>query len=538
MARRARIYIIAAIIAGLIFFSILAGGGTQFASAAASSYTNVLTDLTADENFNASEYPENVKDYSLKVIQIAESVDDELFIYVYQPSGQRVDLKASSINIARSENNSLEMSFPNYNLTLVNSNGVFYKYKVEDFELEKTDVRYYNISNILRPFNSKIDREPSAGQTKTEVKNEVGQLWTVRTVKGNVEYAVTTSEVITITQKYVGYLQYFNGIDLDTGNVNPDTTASSTIRHIVAFSTDHQIDRLVEVEIEYSLQEWQFELCANIVHSISGENHNYKDIINNFPVLDPETLEEVPPTKVNDVIKGKRDSNKVNGWFGSKYTWDTIQTTSDFLKANENNKLTNTAGVSSIEGTQWVLSFYTQTVDMVNRGNVATSNRHFIGEYNEVTDVIILRLMFEVDGDTYNLGVVDNKQTGDKKPLNSPTLGNGSGCAASWEWLNVLPWWGWVLIILFAPAAIALVVFLLYQLLVWAFKSISRKIRERRELKEEERHVKLQQEKNMRLKKHQSDLDRKENKRQRKLDEKDKKAWQTKNKRKTTQKKR
>lgn len=35
-----------------------------------------------------------------------------------------------------------------------------------------------------------------------------------------------------------------------------------------------------------------------------------------------------------------------------------------------------------------------------------------------MSDVIILRLIFETDGKTYNLGVVDNKMTGDGKPAN------------------------------------------------------------------------------------------------------------------------
>ena len=58
-------------------------------------YSDVLTDLQTDENFDVNNYPVNIEDYSLQVIQIAESVNGELFVYVYQPSGEQIDLQAT-----------------------------------------------------------------------------------------------------------------------------------------------------------------------------------------------------------------------------------------------------------------------------------------------------------------------------------------------------------------------------------------------------------------------------------------------------------
>ena len=55
------------------------------------------------DNFNAWEYPANATDYSLSVIQIAESAAGELFVYVYQPSGAVADLRATCINMTLSE---------------------------------------------------------------------------------------------------------------------------------------------------------------------------------------------------------------------------------------------------------------------------------------------------------------------------------------------------------------------------------------------------------------------------------------------------
>ena len=57
-------------------------------------YSDVLTDLRKDSSFQTSNYPQKATDYSLQIIQLAESVNRELFVYVYQPSGKQKDLKA------------------------------------------------------------------------------------------------------------------------------------------------------------------------------------------------------------------------------------------------------------------------------------------------------------------------------------------------------------------------------------------------------------------------------------------------------------
>ena len=57
------------------------------AEAESVTYTNVLEDLRKDSSFDTGNYPANTTDYTLQVIQLAESADRELFVYVYQPSG-------------------------------------------------------------------------------------------------------------------------------------------------------------------------------------------------------------------------------------------------------------------------------------------------------------------------------------------------------------------------------------------------------------------------------------------------------------------
>lgn len=91
-------------------------------------YSEVLDDLKKDTLFKTENYPTKAGDYSLQIIQLAESVNKELF----EPSGKAKDFKASSINISTTIND--DISYLNYKLELLNSSGVFYKYKVDFFD--------------------------------------------------------------------------------------------------------------------------------------------------------------------------------------------------------------------------------------------------------------------------------------------------------------------------------------------------------------------------------------------------------------------
>ena len=84
-----------------MLFALFGGVGVSYA--ATTKYSNVLDDLKRDSTFNIANYPAINDDYSLKVIQIAESIDGELFVYVYQPAAKSKLLIANSINMALSE---------------------------------------------------------------------------------------------------------------------------------------------------------------------------------------------------------------------------------------------------------------------------------------------------------------------------------------------------------------------------------------------------------------------------------------------------
>ena len=380
----------------MLCFAVL-GGGSSTAFAVSSKYSNVMTDLQKDESFNPESYPTKENNYSLQVIQIAESVNKELFVYVYAPSAK---VTATSINISTAINDSLK--YINYGLTLSSSYGTLSKYMVNELTVKADALRYYDISSIFRKWNADYDKGTGNDNTIQEVSFEVGQRWTACTVDGNITYANSSIETILITSKYVDFIRYMNGFFL---------WSNSCDSHYVAFDTDKSIEKLMEADLQYVTRTWsETKAIAGLIG-----NKTYGDYITNNITL---TYSQKASNNPNNVIQG------------NKYTWDRIQSVDDFIATESITDDTK----SNLQGKKWVLRFYESEY---NRGGGVGGSS--ISSGTEVSEVTILRLKFETDGVVYNLGVVDNKQSGDEKPgnLQSPSFD-------FWKWLSEktgLPVW-------------------------------------------------------------------------------------------------
>lgn len=355
-------------------------------------YSTVLEDLQSDSSFNVESYPLNEKDYSLQVIQIAESENKELFIYTYQPSGEIGNLTATSINISTGIEDNL--SYKNYKLSLLNSSGTLYKYKVEDFVVKDDALRYYDISSIFRKWNGDIDEDTGNDTEITEVAYEVAKLYTAVTVDGVVSYSCEETAVVDITDEYLSFIRYTTPLNW-TGNACDS--------HFVAFSTNYEIDRLYEIQISYITRTYKKTTDTGI---LTGGVE-----IGIGPTTTYEYGEEIPHNETyyaDDEVEVD-----VGLIFQTKYTWNRIQTVDEFL---EDKDLTSTA-LKNIREKQFVLNFYEseyqEWADSV--GAVA------VKEYEtgtRVRDMTILRLKFETNGVTYNLGVINNKYNSSDTPAN------------------------------------------------------------------------------------------------------------------------
>ena len=358
--------------------------------------SGVLEDLSKDASFNEANYPSNAKDYSLSVMQLAESTDKELFVYVYQPSGDKV--RASSVNISTTIND--EISYHNYKLELLNFEGTLFKYKVISFEVKTDPVRYYAISSIYRPFDTGIGDKKSGNNTINEVNYAVNRQYCFGEINGKSYVSCVDIETIVVTDKFVGFVRYKDGFKLYVGACDS---------HFVAFNTDKPIDKLLEADVYYTSQSYSWLYAIGV-----GQNETFGDKKDNYAYL-----------KYTDKVEHTGD-----GFFAGTYKWDRIQTVDDFINGENredvyhgavldvkvSSKLTDEA-LNELKGKKWVLRFVETAYSLSGGANGSTSTKSTL-----IGNVTILRLKFETDGITYNLGVIDNKQTGSAEPSNSADI--------------------------------------------------------------------------------------------------------------------
>lgn len=386
----------------------------QYASASSidvvGGYTDVMDDLKKDEYFDEMDYPTIEKDYSLNVIQIAESEDNELFVYVYQPCGEYKNLVATSLFLSTSAKG---LTYKNYYLTLLSNDGVFYKYRVDNFFVSNENLRHYEITSIYRAFDETIDESLSDDNENiiNEVNYKVAKHWTFDNT------GITSCadvEMVTITEKYVGFVRY--------GYADGMNDSDLTDRHFVAFSTDRQIDKLLECDVYYKTQ-------TRVTHwgNFNGFQTNNPKSYDYGEISGDKYATLTYTTKVQ--VGADND-----GWFVNNrhtYTWDAIQKPSDFIASVETQTIYQGAifnreyeskmteeGLADIQGKQWVVSFLDTNWHYDYTGVHMTDDT---STQTLVSNVSIIRLAFETDGQFYNLGVIDNKQSGDDNPDNVTT---------------------------------------------------------------------------------------------------------------------
>ncbi len=358
-------------------------------------YTDVLADLQKDENFNLEDYPIDNEDFSLKVIQIAESVNKELFIYVYQPSIEITEFEINGINLSTEESNTDDFKTDTYKLILLNRNGVFSKYKVQNFTINNIlTTRQYNITEIFRNFDEIVDKQPDSDSPITERAIKVGQLWLATTVDNVIYYSCQKSEVVEITDKYVSFIRYTPGFGYN-----------GTDRYFLAFNSNYNIEELYEIDLIFNTKTLKigWDKISDVVEDPPrGYSSNQ--------VLESSTASHGPITykyTESAVVTYRPFIRK------KTFKFDRISTASKFLEDNANNL--SDKKKDGIKGMQYVLNFYESphTLDIFGgpvRGYYVHENRTI------VQNVAMLRLKFYADGKVYNLGVVDNKQNSSLTP--------------------------------------------------------------------------------------------------------------------------
>ena len=357
-------------------------------------YTDVLLDLSVDENFKFTDYPAKSDDYGITVIQIAESADSELLLYTYQAGNATHAYNAISVNMSLTET---PINTKLYNLTLVSSNGVFCKYVVNGLTVSSESERFYNLTSIYRQYIKGVDDESDNDNKIETIVFDVGKVYRVTTDNGKPVYECKDTEIIEILNPFAGHLEYSEGFKFF-----PEWCDS----HFVAFSTDRHIDKLMEARVSFS----------NVTVYTSNSA---------FPRVEDEETRVVNNSRI--VNADEMASNKANGWFANEYSWDRIQRTVEFMAENN---LTDSA-IKGLNETEWVLCFVESSRSrffgdpplIVNHKYMRPQPNPVTGTinwtvYTEVYDVKVLYLTFETRGVVYSLGAVSNGVTGNSAASN------------------------------------------------------------------------------------------------------------------------
>lgn len=387
-------------------------GAVNTTAVYANNTDEVLRDLQRDNTFNKDEYPYKPEAIDLQVITVAEGDGEQLFVYVYNPSMNSL-YNATYIRLSSTIGENYAPQ--DYGLTLVSSSGVFQKYFVKNFAVKPYSQRYYDISCIFRKFVKDVDRdcETESKNNVEQVSFEVATCFTATTLNGNVSYSKEYVDVVTITDKYC-----FNGIYPDGFDwYGLWLTDYETTSHNIAFSTDWDISELFQIDVEYYTQNYTIEYMESVSGKVIGDKTLTLGEMSAEPVV---TTIYAKDENGNDITV---TNNKDKGWlFGYEFTWKRVQTASSFVEYASNSKDFKSVGdyeLSNISNKQWVVAFaetaYTKTsvpfffldsaCDKVTEKGVKVSN------------VSIMRLNFKCQGETYNLGVVDNYQTGSIDPI-------------------------------------------------------------------------------------------------------------------------
>ena len=358
-------------------------------------YTDVLDDLRQDDDFDINNYPtvlfndyiNNNNDLDItndiqymSVISVAESDNDELFIYVYKPLINEYDLKALKISLSEEkrvgyEANGLHL----FELELLSSYGVFEKYKVLDFQVSDESERYYNIVAIYREYSLNLDDEIDDTITNA-ISENVGQQYVFYYLNDKYICEMQTFETLDINVKLTDYITFYDGFSLNNllGNYS-----EGRLFYIVFDLEDYIAKRIIDADLTFNHR------VVSKEYSITG-NVNYGDWVEEYITLyDTDTASYTPDGILTDTI-----------------TWNRISSASNFKSNFEKQDIVFTDDVINIlNNSQWVFAFYESKNTLSTTGGSSSGTSKL--NYEEVEDIAILRIHFlNNDGKFYNLGVV------------------------------------------------------------------------------------------------------------------------------------
>ena len=346
------------------------------------------TDLKFDSTFDLNNYPELRNQFSLDIIQVAESVDGELFIYVYNPS---LMLKATSINMSINL-----IDYKLYNLELLSSDYTIDKYLVKGFLISNDEYRYYSIASIYRNYNNSLDVDNTLDPSYTSsIAHEVGKRWCIYNINGTYHYECEKENVANIKMKIGSFVSYAGGVKgatiLSAFLINDK---DYTISFFVGFNIEnYSVDKIYDADLVYNKTTI---ISQEVVWP--GKDYYSKTTENDIPIY-LDAKDEV--------------SYKGSGLFAKTYKWKRIMSSVEFVENYKASGGELHCSENDLKSYDWVFAFDESYGRKITGLGGLTSEYY---EYSYPEDVKILRIKFLSRNKTYNLGVVSNGVSSDGTP--------------------------------------------------------------------------------------------------------------------------
>ena len=344
-------------------------------------YTDVMTDLKKDSSFDVNDYEVNPDDYSLKIIQIAESNNRELFIYVFHPSFKTKDLKATTLKMDFSNEDDFTFNPKLYNLELLSSSGLFEKYKVLDFNCNYAIERYYSLIEISR--EKSIELDTLLDLSVSEISYPINQKWQVLPQEDKLLYNL--SEIKTLELEIIESGNVY--ISADGFSLNNLLYAKDTDSWFVCFySKNFAISQILNATLEFEYRTIEY-------------------IDDPFNVVDKN---EISDWFSKTVDLSSNDTAKLvgKGWFSRTFEWNRICLSDDYLYQMEKQGMVfDSETRAKLDNVGQYLFAFWETEHFTSKVNMVEAYGYF-----EIRNLSILRIEFiDQNCKTYNLGVVVNK---------------------------------------------------------------------------------------------------------------------------------
>lgn len=379
----------------LIIFNVLLAGSSTITN---NTPNTLISELSQDSSFSESQYPlleDAIKDgkhvHEMEFIDFKVAEDQSLILYFYNPTSLRT---AKSISIDRGRNQNIN-EYVSYNLDLldVNSSNTIHKYKVLNLQHSILETKYYYRFGAFQ--RDLFDDELMINKNEyASIGLNAGLEYLVTATDNGYQYYHKELDTIQILNPYCGFVSYLNSSSFMNIIFH---VGGQIMSNYIAFDTDHDIDSIQEISINYNLYDFHlvgFSYSNIFTPQIINDNYESIQYSNQQPMLN----QVIYSSDVGTAIESFKRIQLVSDLHNKNY---------EYYNADDEKYIYE---LPEVKKCKWILRFAESDYKFkdTNDPNFAA----WIIDGQICREVQILRIKYTYKGLTYNLAAVDSVKSG------------------------------------------------------------------------------------------------------------------------------